>query len=59
VRLRHRRQCGLHVDVGGRITTQVLIDQGEVVCVAAVAVGEGLLALHAAGARARVGGALG
>lgn len=51
---RRRRQCGLHVDVGGGTTKLALIDRGELVGVAAFAVGGRLLARDAAGAWTRI-----
>ena len=51
---RRRQQCGLHVDVGGGTTKLSLIDCGEVLSVAAVAVGGRLLARDAAGAWTRI-----
>ena len=51
---RRRQQCGLHVDVGGGTTKLALIDCGEVVSVAAFAVGGRLLARDATGAWTRV-----
>jgi ethanolamine utilization protein EutA len=41
---RRRQQCGLHVDIGGGTTKLALIDNGEIVSVAAFAVGGRLLA---------------
>lgn len=49
-----RRQCGLHVDIGGGTTKLALIDQGEVVGVAAFAVGGRLLARGADGSWSRI-----
>ena len=49
-----RRQCGIHVDVGGGTTKLALIDRGEVLGVAAFAVGGRLLARDATGAWARI-----
>src|ERR1700756_2382415 len=46
---RRREACGLHVDVGGGTTKLALIDKGEIVSVAAFAVGGRLLAQDAAG----------
>lgn len=51
---RRRQQCGLHVDVGGGTTKLALIDCGEIVSVAAFAVGGRLLARDAAGAWTRI-----
>lgn len=51
---RRRQQCGLHVDVGGGTTKLALIDGGEIVSVAAFAVGGRLLARDAAGAWTRI-----
>lgn len=45
-----RQQCGLHVDVGGGTTKLALIDRGEIVSVAAFAVGGRVLAQDAEGA---------
>lgn len=41
---RRKKQCGLHVDIGGGTTKLALIDRGEIVSVAAFAVGGRLLA---------------
>ena len=49
-----RRECGLHVDVGGGTTKLALIDRGEIVSVAAFAVGGRLLAQDASGAWTRI-----
>ena len=49
-----RRACGLHVDIGGGTTKLALIDRGEVVGVAAFAVGGRLLAKDADGAWTRI-----
>ncbi|HEX7889916.1 MAG TPA: ethanolamine ammonia-lyase reactivating factor EutA [Ramlibacter sp.] len=49
-----RKECGLHVDIGGGTTKLALIDRGEVVGVAAFAVGGRLLARDAAGAWSRI-----
>ena len=51
---KRRRECGLHVDVGGGTTKLALIDRGEVVSVAAFAVGGRLLARDGTGAWARI-----
>jgi ethanolamine utilization protein EutA len=51
---RRRGACALHVDVGGGTTKLALIDKGEIVSVAAFAVGGRLLAQDAAGAWTRV-----
>lgn len=51
---RRRQQCGLHVDVGGGTTKLALIDRGEILGVAAFAVGGRLLARDAAGAWTRI-----
>lgn len=51
---RRRRQCGLHVDVGGGTTKLALIDRGEILGVAAFAVGGRLLAHDASGAWTRI-----
>ena len=49
-----RRECGIHVDVGGGTTKLALIDRGEIVSVAACAVGGRLLAQDASGAWTRI-----
>ena len=49
-----RRECGLHVDVGGGTTKLALIDRGEILSVAAFAVGGRLLAQDASGAWTRI-----
>lgn len=49
-----RQQCGLHVDVGGGTTKLSLIDRGDIVSVAALAVGGRLLARDGAGAWSRI-----
>lgn len=49
-----RRQCGLHVDVGGGTTKLALIDRGEIVSVAAFAIGGRVLAQDAAGSWSRI-----
>ncbi len=49
-----RRQCAIHVDVGGGTTKLALIDCGEVLSVAAFAVGGRLLAQDASGAWTRI-----
>ena len=49
-----RRQCGLHVDIGGGTTKLALVDRGEVVGVAAFAVGGRLLARDADGSWSRI-----
>jgi ethanolamine utilization protein EutA len=41
---KRRNECGLHVDVGGGTTKLALLDRGEIVSVAAFAVGGRLLA---------------
>jgi ethanolamine utilization protein EutA len=51
---RQRGQCGLHVDVGGGTTKLALIDRGEIVGVAAFAVGGRLLARDASGVWSRI-----
>lgn len=51
---RRRGNCGLHVDVGGGTTKLALVDRGEIVSVAAVAVGGRLLAQDASGAWTRI-----
>src|SRR5450830_1845197 len=51
---RRRHECGLHVDVGGGTTKLALIDHGEIVSVAAFAVGGRLLAQDAQGAWTRI-----
>jgi ethanolamine utilization protein EutA len=51
---RRRAACVLHVDVGGGTTKLALIDKGEIVSVAAFAVGGRLVAQDVAGAWTRV-----
>ncbi len=51
---RRRQQGALHVDVGGGTTKLALIDRGEILSVAAFAVGGRLLAQDAAGAWTRI-----
>jgi len=51
---RRRDECGLHVDVGGGTTKLALIDRGEIISVAAFAVGGRLLARDAQGAWTRI-----
>ncbi|MDB5753724.1 MAG: Ethanolamine utilization protein EutA [Massilia sp.] len=51
---RRRGECGLHVDVGGGTTKLALIDRGEIVSVAAFAVGGRLLAQDGKGAWTRI-----
>ena len=51
---RRRGDCGLHVDVGGGTTKLALIDRGEIISVAAFAVGGRLLAQDAMGAWTRI-----
>ena len=51
---RRRDACGLHVDIGGGTTKLALIDKGEIVSVAAFAVGGRLIAQDADGAWTRV-----
>lgn len=50
---RRRGECGLHVDIGGGTTKLALIDKGEIVSVAAFAVGGRLVARDATGAWTR------
>ncbi|HEY1485309.1 MAG TPA: ethanolamine ammonia-lyase reactivating factor EutA, partial [Micromonosporaceae bacterium] len=51
---RRRRACGLHVDIGGGTTKLALIDRGEIVGVAAFAIGGRLLAQDPHGAWTRI-----
>jgi ethanolamine utilization protein EutA len=51
---RRRHECGLHVDVGGGTTKLALIDHGEIISVAAFAVGGRLLAQDDKGAWTRI-----
>ncbi len=51
---RRRNACGLHVDVGGGTTKLALIDKGEIVSVAAFAVGGRLIAQESSGDWTRV-----
>jgi ethanolamine utilization protein EutA len=51
---RRRNQCGLHVDVGGGTTKLALIDRGEIIGVAAFAVGGRLLAQDETGTWSRI-----
>jgi ethanolamine utilization protein EutA len=51
---RRRNACGLHVDVGGGTTKLALIDKGEILSVAAFAVGGRLVAQDAQGGWTRV-----
>jgi ethanolamine utilization protein EutA len=51
---RRRGACSLHVDVGGGTTKLALIDKGDIVSVAAFAVGGRLVAQDAAGSWTRV-----
>ena len=51
---RRRAECGLHVDIGGGTTKLALIDHGEIISVAAFAVGGRLLAQDAHGAWSRI-----
>ena len=51
---RTRGACGLHVDIGGGTTKLALIDQGEILSVAAFAVGGRLIATDSHGAWTRV-----
>jgi ethanolamine utilization protein EutA (predicted chaperonin) len=51
---RARGTCGLHVDIGGGTTKLALIDQGEILSVAAFAVGGRLIARDGDGAWTRV-----
>lgn len=50
---RRRGECSLHVDIGGGTTKLALIDNGEIVSVAAFSVGGRLLAQDASGAWTR------
>jgi ethanolamine utilization protein EutA len=49
-----RSACALHVDIGGGTTKFALIDKGEIVSVAAIAVGGRLIATDADGSWTRV-----
>ena len=49
-----RSECCIHVDVGGGTTKLALIDRGEIISVAAFAVGGRLLAQDATGAWTRI-----
>jgi ethanolamine utilization protein EutA len=49
-----RNACALHVDIGGGTTKFALIDKGEIVSVAAIAVGGRLIAQDAGGGWTRV-----
>jgi ethanolamine utilization protein EutA len=51
---RARNACGLHVDIGGGTTKLALVDRGEILGVAAFAVGGRLIARDAAGRWTRV-----
>ena len=51
---RARGACGLHVDIGGGTTKLALIDRGEILSVAAFAVGGRVLAQDSAGEWTRV-----
>ncbi len=51
---RRRQACGLHVDVGGGTTKLALIDRGEILGVAAIAVGGRVLARDGTGAWSRI-----
>lgn len=51
---KQRNACGLHIDVGGGTTKMALVDRGEIVDVAAFAVGGRLLAQDADGEWTRV-----
>lgn len=51
---RRRKQCGLHVDIGGGTTKLALIEEGQIISVAAFAVGGRLLAQDPTGAWTRV-----
>ncbi|SNS47777.1 ethanolamine utilization protein EutA [Noviherbaspirillum humi] len=51
---KRRGQCGLHVDIGGGTTKLALIDNGNIVSVAAFAAGGRLLAQDTAGAWSRI-----
>jgi ethanolamine utilization protein EutA len=53
---RQRKACGLHVDIGGGTTKLALIDRGEIISVAAFAVGGRLVAQDASGSWTRVDG---
>ena len=50
---RQRKTCGLHIDVGGGTTKLALVDQGEIISVAAFAVGGRLVARDASGSWSR------
>jgi ethanolamine utilization protein EutA len=56
---RARAACGLHVDIGGGTTKLALIDHGEILSVAAFAVGGRLIAQDGDGAWTRVDEAAG
>jgi ethanolamine utilization protein EutA len=56
---RARAACGLHVDIGGGTTKLALIDRGEILSVAAFAVGGRLIAQDVGGAWTRVDEAAG
>lgn len=56
---RVREACGLHVDIGGGTTKLALIDRGEILSVAAFAVGGRLIAQDSDGAWTRVDEAAG
>ncbi len=51
---RRRGECGLHADIGGGTTKLALIDKGEIISVAAFAVGGRLLAQDEAGVWSRI-----
>jgi ethanolamine utilization protein EutA len=51
---RQRNACGLHVDIGGGTTKLALIDRGEIIGVAAFAVGGRLIAQDASGSWTRI-----
>ncbi len=51
---RRRGECGLHADIGGGTTKLALIDHGEIVSVAAFAVGGRLLAQDESGDWSRI-----
>lgn len=51
---RRRQRCGLHVDIGGGTTKLALIDGGQIISVAAFAVGGRVLAQGSDGAWTRI-----
>ncbi|WP_426243432.1 ethanolamine ammonia-lyase reactivating factor EutA [Nocardioides sp. LHG3406-4] len=51
---RIRHECGLHVDIGGGTTKLALVDDGEIVDIAAFAVGGRLIATDRSGSWTRV-----